>query len=760
MTIKDDINWHNIRTHNGSQYGGFEELCTQLARSEKPRIPKATKFRRLGNPDGGIECYWEDSDGNKYGWQAKYYPANQNPDKYYLKNVRWGDITKSIKTALKEHPTLTHYYVCVPKDLTLNTDKTWKRQVIKWKALAKSKRGKEVEFIWWGASELSDRLIQTEHAGRFLYWFRQYRFSDKWFKDNIDISAKTAGPRYTPEVHVKLPIARELEKLIRTDHYINEIRSYAKDIQRERRSLQQLIFYSSSPDLKRFTYRLLNLLLTILVQLTALKVEPIGEFTFQNIYKSAQHTISAINEFMEYLSQWTSEHKDPLFDQFRDQITRTLTILESVLDKTDTEDTQLIIVKGAAGTGKTHLLCDIAQKRVDNGLPTVLLMGQRFTSDNELWAQAREHLDLTEEVSMKEFVGALEAAGQAKGCRTLLMIDAVDKGREHTIWLAHLVPFLARINISPWITVVLSVRSADKDAVIPKEIQNRAVPQEHRGFEGKESDAIQTFFPHYGLKLPSTPILNQEFSNPYFLKVFCRASTGLSEQIQPGKLYGISKVFESYLVAVNEELVERLGCDPNENYVRAALMEIAQHIVGGDLISKYKQGLDRKIVKDIVDQFLPGRNYGRSLYHGMVSEGIFIEDLPAGTQGIVSIYYKRLADHIVADFLLQKYLDKDNPEEAFAKGGGLAFLFDKKQGELDGLLEALSIQIPEQARKELVELVPSLLEREDVRAAFIQSVYLRRPNAITKVTEELLEVVRDETIEDSIRLARELKGQV
>ena len=778
------IDWRSIRTHNGSQYGGFEELCTQLARSKKPKDPKA-KFTRLGNPDGGIECYWEDSDGNKYGWQAKYYPAKQDPDKYYLGDIRWGDITKSIEAALKEHPTLTRYYVCVPKNRTLKMDENWKTHVTEWKALAKNKTGRDVEFIWWGDSELTDKLSQSEHAGRRLYWFNEHIFSDEWFRDNWDVARATAGPRYTPELHIDLPIARELEKLNRTNHYINEIRAYTKDIQKGILDLQRLIFYSPSPELKRFTYRFLNSLLTILTQLTALKVEPIGEPTFQDIYKSVQYAITAINEFMGYLSQRTTGYRDPLFDQFKDQITRTLTVLESLSDKVDTEDTQLIIVRGVAGAGKTHLLCDVAKRRVENGLPTVLLMGQRFTSDNEPWVQAREHLDLTR-VSMEEFVGVLEAAAQAKGSRALLMIDAVDEGRGSTIWPAHLASFLTRVNISPWITIVLSVRSTDKDAIIPKDIQEGAVSLEHRGFEGREFDAVQAFFPHYGLKLPLTPIFNPEFSNPYFLKVFCQGLTGQGKRILPSELYGISEVFDLYLSAVNEKLARRLDYDPDDNQIHLALMKIAQYFVGGgdmsecerrrkmakdivdrflpvrcgsmkivqyfvgrNRIGEYRQGLDRKTVKSIVDQLLPGRNYEQSLYRGMVTEGILIEDLIPGTPNtevVVRFSYERLADHIVADFLLQEYLDKDKPEVAFTKGGGLTFLFDNKRGELEGLIEALSIKVPELTGRELIDLVPSLIEREDAQIAFRESLVQRDLDALSDVTDEVLKTIVASTL--------------
>ena len=70
MTIKDDINWRDIRHHNGTDYGGFEELCRQLVQSE---TQPDEEFIPLGSDkDGGVECYLEFKNGIKWAWQAKY----------------------------------------------------------------------------------------------------------------------------------------------------------------------------------------------------------------------------------------------------------------------------------------------------------------------------------------------------------------------------------------------------------------------------------------------------------------------------------------------------------------------------------------------------------------------------------------------------------------------------------------------------------------------------------------------------------------
>ena len=143
------IDWHNIRPHNDSRGAGFEELGVRLVLNEGP---PAAKFIRQDTPDG-IDCYWELPDGSKWGWQFKYFVDSFGA-------TQWRQIGKDIKTALKKHPKLTRYYVCTPRNLTLKMNEDWERHVAEWKALAENETGREVEFIWWGDSELIGKLFE------------------------------------------------------------------------------------------------------------------------------------------------------------------------------------------------------------------------------------------------------------------------------------------------------------------------------------------------------------------------------------------------------------------------------------------------------------------------------------------------------------------------------------------------------------------------------------------------------------------------
>src|SRR4051794_36988939 len=103
-----DIDFGSIRPYDGSRHTGFEELCCQLASLEK-RPPKSTFFRTGRGGDSGVECFLARPDGTETGWQAKYV-------------FKWDEslasqLDKSLASAMRKHPKLTEYVICLPFDL-------------------------------------------------------------------------------------------------------------------------------------------------------------------------------------------------------------------------------------------------------------------------------------------------------------------------------------------------------------------------------------------------------------------------------------------------------------------------------------------------------------------------------------------------------------------------------------------------------------------------------------------------------------------
>jgi hypothetical protein len=124
--------------------------------------------------------------------------------------------------------------------------------------------------------------------------------------------------------------------------------------------------------------------------------------------------------------------------------------------------------------------------------------------------------------------------------------------------------------------VLISVRSSYEEIIVPEDVRARAVSVTHDGFAEHEYDATRTFFVHYGLELPSTPLLAPEFRNPLFLKTLCRGLNAKGEHRLPRGFHGITAVFDLYLSAVNDRLASALGFDSRNVLVRRALQAFAK----------------------------------------------------------------------------------------------------------------------------------------------------------------------------------------
>ena len=745
------LNWNNIRPLNGSQANGFEELCAQLARAESP---DGAKFERKGTPDAGVECYCTLKDGNEWGWQAKYFDT--------LGTSQWSQLDKSVKTALDRHPKLVRYFVCIPldrPDARIDRQKSamqrWNERVEKWERWARE-RDMCVEFVWWGSSELIERLSQNEHIGRRYFWFGQRGFDNEWFQARLDEAKKAAGPRYTPEVHVDLPVARDLELFGRTESAFNEIKSLARDVRKELRYVGSSDSTQKDPSKIPALDDLLKAGNKILKTFSLLEYKPDGILSFGAITKQievvnclaskAWKTLSGLAREYDAKHQEENDyspHRNTPFAQWFHLIDRLQSKLRAVhsslLHADKFINNKLMILNGKAGTGKTHLLCDFANRRIASEVPTVLLMGQHFDGTSNPWIQVLQQLDLSE-VSREKFVGAMEAAAQAAGCRALLIIDALNEGQGQVIWPAHLAAFLSALEKSSWIGVLLSVRSTYEDIVIPEDIRNRAVSVTHNGFANHEYDATRSYCEYYDLEFPSTPILQPEFQNPLLLKTLCRGLKDQGERRLPRGSQGITSTLEFYLKTVNKRLAESLDFNPNDQLVRKALEKIATQMVKTE-----DRRLPRSKAAEIVNEVLPGRGFSKSLYRGLVTEGVLIEEryfnTKAPAEEMVFISYEHFADHIIADSLLRTHLNPKSPKATFSEGGGLAFICETGEYAgygLKGLIEALCIQVPERTGEELVTLAPKLLSRWDIDETFCQSLVWRKPDAVFESTHKVL----------------------
>jgi hypothetical protein len=743
-------NWSNLRPWKNSQNSAFEELCCQLAQYEPVSV--GAKFTRKGTPDAGVECFWQLRTGGEWGWQAKFLFPPFGPS-------QWRQLDESVYTALRTHPNLTRYTICLPFDRSDPRGKrgnrsfldNWNERVRKWQTYAR-RRGHSVEFIYWGDSEIHSRLAQEAHAGRYKFWFDKEFFSPSWFAAHIREVVANAGDRYTPVLNVDLPIARIFDGLGRSPDFFSQI----VDLYRKLRTRFSKLHFRSLRELApQQTERLEQSFSELFKSLNHIHDHDWIHIPFEGL---ALAQIQAVQQEIDFLREKPAPLKvaepqiqpEPAEHAFelptginiRDEILL-LYELSDALDEVsyfaDSSSALLankpaLLLVGRPGSGKTHLFCDVASRRISNGYPTVILLGEQFSAA-EPWKQILELLKLN--CTREEFLGALDAAALAAGTRALIFIDALNEGDGQKIWNKHLAGLLSHLENYPRIGIAVSVRSSYENAIIPDalKLQQKLIREEHHGFQEHEYEAANRFFAHFGIA-PSVPLLFPEFSTPQFLLLFCKSVKNRNLSHIPTGLHGITSIFDFYLDSINHKLArpEYLDFDALDRLVQRATEQITKK-----MFETKHRWLAREKARETLEALLPGREYNRSLFRHLLAEGILAEDIVYSenhaSSYVIRFSYERFADHYIAKLMLDTYLSVNDPKDAFLPDRPLGSLFKDNYWVNQGLIESLCVQVPERINEELPNVLPAPSKsRQFIRTAQVESFLWRARTAFNEST--------------------------
>ncbi|MBU7046922.1 MAG: ATP-binding protein [Theionarchaea archaeon] len=736
------INWKDLRPLNNSQNDAFQELCRQLARCEKVR--PGSIFIAKGNPDAGVECFWKFPDEDEWGWQAKFFRSPPDAG-------QWGQIDKSVKKALEKHPRLIRFTICLPIDRPDQRNGTkrssmdmWNNHVKKWNGWAQEK-GMSVEFEYWGEHEILERLSLDEHRGRFYFWFNKEFFSKQWFEDHVEEVISCVEPRHTPELNIELPIANLFDGLGLTSRFYTLMRDLYGEMARSHKKAQSNRVREDFEDEFDSLQDIMSELLLVLGSIKEGDIRPIDWRSIDSlIERYMEAVLECINALEAHFRQKQKPHGyldllgyEPYYLR---KLLGSLRNLQDFVQSTQAElsNRPALLLVGKAGIGKTHLFCDVARHRINSGLPTILLLGKHF-NEEEPWSQIIRSVGVS---SKEEFLGALEAAAQAQGARSLIIIDALNEGEGKFLWHKYLAGMLTTLSRYSWIGIAVSVRISYEDIVIPKDlVQNMLLREEHYGFAEHEYQATRTFFDYYRIEQPSVPLLIPEFQNPLFLKLFCEGLNNSGLTRIPRGFRGATKIFDFFIESVNVKLhrPEYLDFDPRSQIIQRAVESLAEKMA-----EKSNDWLLREEAKAIVNNYLPRSEYDKSLFRHLISEGVIAEDRfrtvdSEWCEGIC-FSFERFGDHLIAKHLLDKHLDLNNPSQSFMPESPLgALVNDEHRLRNRGIIEALSIQLPERIGKELVEVAEFCAGYYPVGKALVESLIWRDPKAITEKTLDCLE---------------------
>ncbi|HEV2971656.1 MAG TPA: AVAST type 2 anti-phage system protein Avs2 [Pirellulales bacterium] len=708
-------------------------------------MPEGSRFFRKGAPDAGVECFWRLPNADEWAWQAKFFLTSPGQS-------QWHQVHASVKAALHKHPHLTKYTVCMPVDLPddrsggrKSAHEKWADSVAGWEKLA-STNGMSVSFEFWGQSEIGGRLSNEKHRGRHWFWFNEEQLSNSWFASRVNEAVENARDRYSPELNVDLPIRSSFDALGRTAEFFSRLTElYTK----ARIAFNRLRPTSEPEPLKQAYDRIVTmapqlfaliepwvLLEASYLEWTTTRPIPWNEITLrsQELSELVDGCLSAVRDLKG--SRGTSDKPqirnstDDLdsryyylreFEHTLYEITGFSSSKECLLS-----NCPAMLLVGAAGQGKTHLLCDVAKRETEDSRPRLIFHGEHF-HDDEPWSQMIRLVGLN--CSRDELIGAIEAAAQANNCRVLLLIDALNEGDGNRLWWKFLPGILTTLARSQWLGICVSIRNTYEPHIIPPTLdETRIVRVEHYGFGEFAYRAAAKFFAHFGLE-PSAPVLFPEFDNPLFLKLFCQSIHNAGLTRVPSGLRGVTKIFRFFVESIDKKLAraDSLNYDDRDCLVAKAVDNLSDEMA---IRKSDRLPLDK--AKAIVNALLPRDEHQRSLFHSLESEGVLTvvpesrSDSDEWSES-VRFTYQRFSDHLITQRLLKRYLDKREPKKSFSRRRALGQLVkDERTCWMNsGILESLAIQIPEITKKELPNLAPHLAGYLPMREAFVASIVWR-----------------------------------
>ena len=504
--------------------------------------------------------------------------------------------------------------------------------------------------------------------------------------------------------------------------------------------------------------------------------------------RTTQRRLAALDAALTAAAPDSEAQRNLQSDAYR--VRRFMTLVRSVLAFTDAPSCQAmatnrLLMLGRWGTGKTHSLCDVAERRMSSRLPTMLCLGQQLPVGVEPLEGICRITGLA--TTPERLLRGLQRMGEQRNCRALLIVDAINEG-DRTTW-KRLLPALCRqLNPYPSVGLVLSCREPFNEQIISRRAAQQFVTMYHQGFAEREFDAQLSFFDYYGIPAPHFPLITEEFARPLFLKLLCESIQHLSRPNKHRQLRHFASG-QSGMTFLLERFVDRVGAEIEDDIGLAR--GLCWRILKGDspqpgapvagiaplMATQPTDALTYGECHRAIEAFLGGphvRRTARRLLQRMLSDGLLSEHAKWTTTGsipVVRFPYQRFGDHIIARHLLLQHLDTASEmsiRRSFYSNRPLGRIFNVLPSgtayEMPGLASALMVEFPERVRRRLAvderELVYYLPRRRQLirplKDAFLESLPWRSSDSFTqqtsRIVDELLTKLSDYSRNDVVEV--------
>jgi len=528
----------------------------------------------------------------------------------------------------------------------------------------------------------------------------RFKYSYPYFKEAFDEKAITI---YCDSIVEYFP-KEDIPEMLKIPEYINDFFNIAEQ------ALDDITILYENQKIKNLLGKILLISDTMSKFLTT--------EAYQNLREKNRHKDDICQRFVSVVS----ELRDIMITPYKKAFSyATISSNESSIELISDFQlyrialTKTLLITGEALIGKTHLLCDTTVNRLNHDLPTLIFFGQEFTPDKSIISTMINSLGIVNS-DEDEFLEALNNLGLEYNTKTLIIVDAINETKGSCLWQDGIIGFCNKVKSYSHLAIVLSIRDVEKNCLITNHneefIQKQMVEVEHKGFEGIEIEAVQTFCNALGVEFPKVPLhTNRLFVNPGMLFLYIEIIKKTTKKFDTS-IINPTTIFKAYIDKLNRDFSQKYNVDEDDRTVEEAI---------NIFISLGAQ-------QDYTHFYLPQKIVSRELkiLHVNVLEFLKSEGVlnKLNTDNEIKLYftYQKFENFFIAEYLLNDF-EKNK-----------SIIFDLIKGYNGAITEALLMQIPEKLSKDIFDLNVWLIRDKYICEQYITSLVWRNPSTINDDT--------------------------
>lgn len=706
---KKVITWSQFEICNADKRNAFESMCRLLFKHTYLNNIN-TYHSNANNPGVEIEPVLTES-GKRISFQSKYFEK--------LDSSCYSQIQHSAGRTIKFYSgKLDVLYLYCNLDLT-TTSKTYDETV-------NDLKNHGIQLVLISNNTILDQVI--EEPAIASYYFLTHNLDEDWFYENITTSLNALGTRYNSEFNVTTTLNQYLDLFSCNENAIRLVNSKKPEAIKTIKS-------------NRWKYdencHFIDGLCRFIKSLDDVTISTISDcFDWSNRIKS-----EFSNDFARITDKLNSKCKELDECESREEkqkikreiyILQELSELDAVLKLEKIEKNliknKMIIVSGNAGTGKSQLFAFNSKKAIQNGLYSILILGQTLINNQYLESQIPSILGLNCEFD--ELLNILECLGEIHNQPIVIYIDAVNESNYRDIWKNGLSTIYNKIKNLNYVRVAVSVRSGYEPFVFDNNIINLQTSQEitnihHTGFQENSIEAVREFLDFYNIPFYPSFSISYELTNPLFLLLFCK---NYKKEYEGNNFFNIYMLFEELINETNNELLKENNILINKNILLKLIYEIIRI-----QISKKENSISQEDLLRLEFWETFGLNTNKINSIRIIEKSGLLNTFTTKNEERYYLGYNLLEDYLSAKMIVETHTDKSELRE-YIKNDVLGICNGKisKPNNRD-LYIAICSLFAEKYNEECIDIIEKINEKYNLTLlyhSYINSYNLRKANTI------------------------------